>query len=51
MGQTDIQFKDDLRKDLILFERLKELAEADRKEELIKTLDKEINRINASLQD
>lgn len=51
MGQTDIQFKDDLRKELIMLERFKELAEADKKEELLKELDKEIKRINASLQD
>ena len=51
MGQTDIQFKDDLRKELIMLERFKELAESDKKEELLKELNKEINRINASLQD
>lgn len=48
---SDIQYKDELRKDLIMLERFKELANADKKDELIKELDKEINRINASLQD
>lgn len=51
MEQTDVQFKDDLRKDLIMLERFQELAEADKKEELLKELNKEIKRINASLQD
>lgn len=51
MEQTDIQFKDDLRKELIMLERFKKLAESDRKEELLEELDKEIKRINASLQD
>ena len=48
---SDIQYKDELRKDLIMLERFKELANADKKDELIKELDKEIQRINASLQD
>ncbi len=51
MGQTDIQFKDDLRKDLIMLERFYKLAEADKKSELLEELSKEIARINASLQD
>lgn len=51
MGQTDIRFKDDLRKELIMLERFKKLAETDKKDELIEELDKEIERINASLQD
>lgn len=51
MEQTDIQFKDDLRKELIMLERFKELAECDKKDELLKELEKEIKRINASLQD
>ena len=51
MGQTDIQFKDNLRKDLITFKHLKELLDSDKKEELAKALDQEIERINASLQD
>ena len=48
---SDIQYKDELRKDLIMLERFKELATADKKDELIKELNKEIQRINASLQD
>ncbi len=51
MEQTDIQFKDNLRKDLITFERLKELLESDNKEALAKAIQQEIERINASLQD
>lgn len=51
MGQTDIQFKDNLRKDLITFKHLRELLDSDKKEELKKALDQEIERINASLQD
>ncbi|MBD5129154.1 MAG: hypothetical protein HDT43_04445 [Ruminococcaceae bacterium] len=51
MGQTDIQFKDNLRKDLITFERLKELLEADNKEALAKAIQQEIERIKQSLQD
>lgn len=51
MGQTDIQFKDNLRKDLITFKHLQELLKADKKEELEKALQQEIERINASLQD
>lgn len=47
----DIRFKDDLRKELIMLERFKKLAESDKKEELLEELDKEIKRINASLQD
>ncbi len=51
MGQTDIQFKDNLRKDLITFKRLKELLEAGDKEAAAKVIEQEIERINASLQD
>lgn len=51
MEQTDIQFKDDLRKELIMLERFKKLAETDKKEELLEELEKEIKRINAGLQD
>lgn len=51
MGQTDIQFKDDLRKDLIMLERFKKLANNGKTEELIEELDTEIKRINAGLQD
>lgn len=50
-GQTDIQFKDDLRKDLRLFQRLLRLAENDTKDELIEELQAQIDRITASLQD
>lgn len=47
----DIQFKDDLRKDLIMIERFKELALNDKKEDLIKEIEKEIERIRKSLED
>ena len=50
-GMSDAQFKDSLRKDLIMLERFKKLAESDKKEELLKELEKDIQRINASLQD
>lgn len=40
-----------MRKDLIMLERFKDLADAGKTEELIKELEKEIRRINASLQD
>lgn len=33
MGQTDIQFKDNLCRDLITFKHLKELLDSDRKED------------------
>ena len=51
MGQTDVQFKDNLRKDLITYKHLKELLDADKKEELAKAIEQEIERIIQSLQD
>lgn len=51
MEQTDIQFKDNLRKDLITFKHLQELLDSGDKETLTKALQQEIERINASLQD
>lgn len=48
---TDIQFKDNLRKDLITFRHIKELLIADDKEGALKAIEQEIERINASLQD
>lgn len=51
MGMSDIQFKDNLRRDLKTFKHLKELLEADKKEEALEEINKEIERINASLQD
>ncbi len=50
-SRTDIQFKNDLRKDRITFERLLKLAQNDKKDELIEAIQDEIKRINASLQD
>ncbi len=49
--ETDIRFKNDLRKELITFERLLKLAQSDKKDELIEAVQEEIKRINASLQD
>lgn len=51
MDQSYIRFKDDLRKDPIVFERFRDLAGAGKTEELLKELEKEIRRINASLRD
>lgn len=51
MGQSDIQFKNDLRKDLITLEHFLELLESDKKDELRKAIEKEIKRINETLQD
>ncbi len=48
---TDLRFKNDLRKELITFERLLKLAQGDKKDELIEAVQDEIKRINASLQD
>ncbi len=48
---TDLWLKNDLRKDLITFERLLKLAQDDKKDELIEAVQDEIKRINASLQD
>lgn len=50
-SKSDIQFKNDLRKELITFERLLKLAQGDKKDELIEAIQDEIKRINASLQD
>ncbi len=51
MGMSDAQFKDLLRRDLDKLEHFKELLNSDKKEELEKAIDKEIKRVNASLQD
>lgn len=56
MGMTDIQFKDFLRRDLQTFEDLSEILNSDKPEvnkleELQKKINKEIKRINTSLQD
>ena len=50
MGMSDLQFKDSLRKDLIMIEHFKELLEANKVEELRKAIEKQIERINQSLQ-
>ena len=49
--QSDIQFKDKLRRDLITFNRLKDLLESGEKDAALDEINKEIERINASLQD
>lgn len=51
MGMSDAQFKDFLRRDLNSLKRFKELLDSDKKEELLKALEQEIERVNASLQD
>lgn len=51
MGQTDIQFKDELRKQQLMYERYKKLLLDGKTEELQEEFEKEIQRINASLQD
>ena len=49
--ETEIEFKDNLRKELLMYERYKKLLESDKKEELLEVFNDEIKRINASLQD
>lgn len=51
MGQTDIQFKDELRKDLIKYEEFLELINEGDIDRLKRKITAEIERINASLQD
>lgn len=51
MGMSDTQFKDILHRDLKLFKRLEQLLEADNKEEVLKEIKEEIERINTGLQD
>lgn len=51
MGMSDAQFKDILRRDLKLFKRLEQLIESDAKEEVLKEIREEIERINTGLQD
>ncbi len=51
MEVTDIQFKDNLRKELIMLNHFKKLAESGKTEELIAEINEQIERINASLQD
>lgn len=51
MGQTDLQFKNDLRKELILFKEMLKLLDDKRLDELREKLTDNIDRINASLQD
>ena len=51
MGQTDIQFKDELRKDLIRYEEFLELINEGDIDRLKRKITAEIERINASLQD
>ena len=48
---TDIQFKDDLRKELMMYEDYLELLENGEYEKLKKKFHDNITRINASLQD
>lgn len=48
---TDIQFKDNLRKELIMYREYLELLENGDTEKLKQKFNAEIERINASLQD
>lgn len=48
---TDIQFKDDLRKELIMYREYLDLLNNDEKEKLKKKFTDNIERIEASLQD
>ena len=50
-NKTDIQFKDDLRKELIMYKHYLELLTADKKDELLKMFQEQIDRIEKSLQD
>lgn len=51
MEESDLIFKNSLRMDLIVFERIRELLNSDRQEEALEDVEKQIRRINASLQD
>ncbi len=51
MGMSDAQFKDILRRDLKIFKRLEELLDSDKKDEALKEIREEIERINTGLQD
>lgn len=48
---TDIQFKDELRKDLITYKRYKDLLSANRLEELENEFNANIERIEKGLED
>ncbi len=48
---TDIQYKDQLRKDLIDYEIIVDLLKKGDTEKAIELLNKHIDRINSSLQD
>lgn len=48
---TDIQFKDDLRKELIMYKEYLELLEEGNTDKLKKKFQDNITRIEASLQD
>ncbi len=51
MGQTDIQFKDELRKELIMYKEYLQMLEDGDVNKLKEKFKVEIERINASLQD
>jgi len=48
---TDIQFKDELRKELIMYREYLDLLDKDEKEKLRKKFEDNITRIKASLED
>lgn len=51
MGQTDIQFKNDLRKELLVYKQMLKLIDTDNIDELRQLIQDNIERINAALQD
>lgn len=51
MEKSDIQFKDELRKELIMYNNYMELLENGKYEKLKKLFQANIDRINLSLQD
>ncbi len=51
MGQTDLQFKNDLRMQLCIFERLLKCLDAGDTEQLRELIQENITRINESLKD
>lgn len=51
MEISDIKFKDDLRKELLLYRQMTELLDGGEIEKLRRLIEKNIERVNASLQD
>ncbi|MCM1329752.1 MAG: hypothetical protein NC253_09975 [Ruminococcus sp.] len=51
MGQTDIQFKNDLRKELLLYKQILKYLDKGELDELRELVESNIERVNAALQD